>query len=489
MFSTLIEKELKSIILSPKFFATFAVCSILILLSVFIGIQEYRATVRSYEAGMQLTDQELQEKSSWFMLNTRLFREPDPMQVFVAGVNNDIGRFSNIRSSESVKLTNSSYSDDPIFAVFRFIDFTLIVQIVLSLFAILFTYDTINGERENGTLQLAFSNTIPRFKYIFAKFVGSWLGLTVPILVPILLSLLFIIIFKIPFAGDHWLRLITLLFISLIYFTVFIALGVCVSALTKRSSVSFLLLLVAWVTFALIIPRIGVMSAAKIVAVPSIAEIDGQLDGYSKERWDNYMKELEQAWEKRNKEMASMTKEQREAYRDEHLWDWMEENDKSRKAVQADITEFSRTLHENLRNRKAVQERLAFSLARFSPASAYQLSAMNLAGTDIRLKDRYETAMEQYQKTFVDYAEKKQQESGGAAGGVRIEFNSDTGFKFDLGKRGGALDTSDMPRFEETKRSFAQILSATIIDFGLLIFYTIAALVGAVVAFLKYDVR
>lgn len=489
MFSTLIEKELKSIILSPKFFTTFALCSILILLSIFIGIQEYRLAEKSYEAGIQLTDQEMQEKSSWFMLNTRVFRKPDPMQVFVSGVNNDIGRFSNIRSSESVKLTNSSYSDDPIFAVFRFLDFTLIVQIVLSLFAILFTYDAINGERENGTLQLAFSNAIPRFRYIFAKFVGSWLGLTVPILVPILLSLVAIIIFKIPFAGDHWPRLMALLVVSIIYFTAFIALGVCVSGLTKRSSVSFLLLLVAWVIFALIIPRIGMMSAAKIIPVPSIAEIDGQLDGYSKERWDSYMKELEQTWDRRNKEMEGLTKEQREAYRDEHLWEWMQENDQSRKTIQADITEFSRTLHENLRNRKAVQERLAFSLSRFSPASAYQLTCMNLAGTDIRLKDRYETAMEQYQKTFVDYAEKKQKESGGAAGGIHITFDSDSGMKFDLGKRGGALDISDMPRFQETKRSFTQIFAATIIDFGLLILYTITALVGAVVAFLRYDVR
>lgn len=489
MFSTLVEKELKSIILSPKFFATFAVCSILILLSVFIGIQEYKANVKSYEAGMQLTDQEMQEKSSWFMLSTRVFRKPDPMQVFVSGVNNDIGRFSGIRSSESVKLTNSIYSDDPIFAVFRFIDFTLIIQVVLSLFAVLFTYNAINGERESGTLQLAFSNSIPKFQYIITKFIGSWLGLTVPILIPILVSFLLVIVFKIPFSADHWLRLIALLAVSLLYFTAFIALGVFVSAITKRSSVSFLLLLVTWVVFVLIIPRIGVMTAARFSPVPSIAEIDGQLDGYSKERWDNHIKELEQSWERRNKEMEGMTKEQREAYRDEHLWEWMEENDKARKQVQSDITEFSRTLHENLRNRKAVQERLAFSLSRFSPASAYQLTAMNLAGTDIRIKDRYETEIEQYQKTFVDYTERKQKEDGGTSGGIRIEFNSDTGMKFNLGKRGGALDTSDMPRFQEIKRSFAQIFASTMIDFGLLFFYTIIALVGAFVGFLRYDVR
>jgi ABC-type transport system involved in multi-copper enzyme maturation permease subunit len=55
---------------------------------------------------------------------------------------------------------------------------------------------------------------------------------------------------------------------SLLYFTAFIAMGVLVSAITKRSSVSFLLLLVTWVVFVLIIPRIGVMTAARLSAVP-----------------------------------------------------------------------------------------------------------------------------------------------------------------------------------------------------------------------------
>jgi len=293
MFTTLIEKELKTIILGPKFIETFAVCSVLILLSIFIGIQEYHTAVKSYEAGTQLVDQEMQEKTSWMGLNSRVFRKPDPMQVFVSGVNNDVGRFSNIRSTETVKLTNSIYSDDPIFAAFRFIDLSFIVQVILSLFAILFTYDAINGERERGTLGLTFSNAVPRFQYILTKFIGSWLGLVVPILIPILIGFLLVIAFGVPLTTDHWARMLIFLGASILYFTFFIALGILSSALTKKSSVSFLLLLVFWVIFVLIVPRVGVMTAGKIVPVPSIAEIDGQIEGFSKSRWDNYMKELD----------------------------------------------------------------------------------------------------------------------------------------------------------------------------------------------------
>ena len=94
MFARLFEKELKLVLLSPKFVATFGVSSILIILSVFIGVQDYKASVRQYESAGQLADQELREATSWFGLGNTVHRRPDVMQIFAAGVNNDIGRLS-----------------------------------------------------------------------------------------------------------------------------------------------------------------------------------------------------------------------------------------------------------------------------------------------------------------------------------------------------------------------------------------------------------
>src|SRR6185436_1255941 len=139
MFTTIVLKELKSILVSPKFPVTFAVSSALILLSVFMGIREYRAASDQYRAAGELVRQEMREARGWMALNNRIYREPDPMQIFASGVGNDVGRLSGISQWESVRLTSSTYSDDPIYALFRFIDFSFIVQVVLTLFAILFT--------------------------------------------------------------------------------------------------------------------------------------------------------------------------------------------------------------------------------------------------------------------------------------------------------------------------------------------------------------
>ena len=489
MFKTLIEKELKNIVLSPKFAATFAVCSILLLLSVFIGVREYKQFVNQYDAAKKLSDQQMQEQTNWRSLQTVSFREPDPMQIFVSGINYDIGRFSGISSHDPIKLVHSIYSDDPIFAVFRFIDFTFIVQVVLSLIAILFTYDAVNGEREDGTLKLVFANAVPRAKYILAKIIGSWLGLVIPLIVPVLLSILIVVVFKVPLTGDHWIKLAFLWGVSLLYFTFFIAFSILISSLTKRSAVSFLVSLVTWILFVLIIPRAGVMTAGQIFPTPTVAVIESQIDGFSKDRWNSHMEELSKRWRARSVEMEGMTKAEREAYRDDKLWDWTEEDDASRKSINKDIDEFSRKLKEDLRNRKAVQEKLAFTLSRFSPASAYQLTVMNLAGTDHKQKSRYEDAMQKYRTTFIDYIEKKQKEAGGGGGGIRITMDSEKGFSFQIAKDAASLELGDVPKFQPPKRGLEDILSVTITDIGLLILYIIAAFSGAFVAFLRYDVR
>lgn len=240
MFKIMVMKELKSIILSPKFTATFAVCSLLILLSTYLGIREYQSAAKQFAAANELVQQEMREARQWMMVNNRIYREPNPLQIFASGVQNDVGRLSAISAWEPIKLVHSAYSDDPIFAVFRFIDVAFIVQVVLTLLAILFTFDAINGERETGTLQLAFSNAVPRVQFVAAKLVGAWLGLVVPLTIPFALSMVLLIVFSIPMTLTHWMQLGGFLAISLLFVTFFVAYGTLISTLTRRSNVSFL---------------------------------------------------------------------------------------------------------------------------------------------------------------------------------------------------------------------------------------------------------
>ena len=486
MISLLIQKELRAIILSPKFVATFVVCALLLLLSVSIGIVEYKQSLKQYDMAVSLSNQRMERQSSWNNLSEQIYREPNPMGIFVSGVNYDIGRWTDVSSNSSVNLEHSSYSDDPIFAVFRMVDFAFIVQIVLSLFAILFTYDAINGERERGTLRLVFANSVPRATYIIGKIIGSWLGLILPVMIPILASLLIVRFFSVPLSGADWGRLAALISISILYVTLFVILGVLISSLTKGSSVSFLLSLVMWVAFVLIIPRAGVMAAGSMVNVPSLAEIEGIRDGYAKDVWNKFYKESEQRWMETEHENSSQDMDEDEA--DMRMWARMKQEDSARKVVQLDIDAYEQRIKEDWQNRKQVQQRLGFSLSRISPASAFQLAAMSLAGSDIDLKSRYESSLSEFRTEFNAYTERKQAETG-QPGGMVIQFSSEDGFKIGSSRDDAGLDLSDKPEYAHPKPPETKIARAVVLDFGLLAAMCLLSFAGAFLSFLRYDVR
>ena len=479
MIGTLIEKELKSIIQSPKFAATFGVCAVLILLSLFIGIQEYRVSVAQYDAARELVNQQLGEVENPWMLGHQVFRRPDPMQIFVSGVTYDIGRSSNIARGTDIKIEQSPYSIDPVFAVFRYLDFAFIVHVVLSLLAIVFTYDSVNGERENGTLKLVLSNSVPRGHYLFSKLVGSWIGLTVPILLSILIGALLLLIYRVPMQTIEWIKLLALVGVSVLYYSFFITAGLFVSSLTRHSSDSFLILLILWVCLVLIVPRGATMAAEQLVSVPSIADLQSQKDRYVMEAGWEQQREVKKImpWQKIT---SSMSSEESAEWWKVNRPRFTEIQDSLGEIRKANIAEFNRQLNEGRSNLQAEQERLAFRLSRFSPASTYKLVAMNLCGTNTSMKARYEEKMYQYREAFRIYQD--------------AEIESWQKRWAEVRKAGGVfknepLDASGMPRFEPPVENVSQVFQASIFDFGLLSIYTILAFGGAFLAFVRYDVR
>jgi len=487
MLKHFINKEIRSISLSPKFAGTFLVCSILILLSVYSGIREYRAMKERYHSASQLVNQELDQATSWGSLTTRVYREPDPMSVLVSGVDYDIGRWTPISNKSSIKLKNSAYSDDPIYAVFRFIDFAFIVQYVLTLFALLFTYNAINGEREDGTLKLIFSNSISRTKYLTGKIVGTWLSLVVPVSIPVLLGLLLLMLFNIPLSSNDWLKIIIFMAFSLILFTFFVSLGLLISSLSRKSSTSFLFSLVVWVVLVIVVPRAGIMAAGYMVNVPRVAEIEGQLSGYSQGLWDEFQRSSAERWDEFNQQGDDI-----QPVSDEILWGILEKEDSLQNKIEKEIHKYDLKLREDLRQRKIQQEKLAYLLSSISPAAAYQIGSMSLAGTDDEIKTRYEDATNNYRNQFYEFVEQKKKETGDL-GRIIVSFTMDEEGNQEMSSAGGRnkekLNTNGLPEFSQPNQTLREAIAPTIKLIGLILVYSIITFWAAAIAFIKYDVR
>ena len=69
------------------------------------------------------------------------------------------------------------------------IDWAFVMGLIVSFVAILFTYDAVCGEREDGTLRLMLSGSVPRDGVLLGKFIGAFLSVSAPIVLGAILSL------------------------------------------------------------------------------------------------------------------------------------------------------------------------------------------------------------------------------------------------------------------------------------------------------------
>ena len=176
-----------------------------------------------------------------------------------------------------IVLRDSRFGLNPVFATFGELDLAFIVKMILSLFALIFSYNAISGERELGTLKQVFSNSVGRASFIVGKTIGGLVTLLVPFIVPLLLSLLMLMVFfNVNFTGEEWARIGLMTLVSFLYLAVFFMAGMMMSALTRNSFVSFLLCLFIWVLSVAIIPKAAVEAAGQISPAPSIDAIEAQ---------------------------------------------------------------------------------------------------------------------------------------------------------------------------------------------------------------------
>ncbi len=139
---------------------------------------------------------------------------------------------------------------------FTTLDWAFIVGYVLSFVAILFTFDSISGELERGTLRLTLANAIPRHIVLVGKFLGAFISINIPFAVAVLMNLILISTSDtVQLNAEAWGRLGILYGIVILYTCLFIALGLLVSAAVRESGVSLVVLLLIWVSFVVFMPN------------------------------------------------------------------------------------------------------------------------------------------------------------------------------------------------------------------------------------------
>src|SRR3989304_3951290 len=131
MWKTIAEKELRDHLQSTRFLVAASVSSLLIVMSMWLGISHFKARSAQYEQAVQMMYDVASQQTNWMTVSMSAWRKPDATEIFSNGINSDIGRYSNIGQWQEVRLVRSEYSDDPMMAAFQFFDPTFVVLIVL----------------------------------------------------------------------------------------------------------------------------------------------------------------------------------------------------------------------------------------------------------------------------------------------------------------------------------------------------------------------
>ncbi len=470
MLRDIIKKEIQDTIMSPRFVFTFLLCTILILLAVYTGINNYQAELKEHSAAVALNKKNLESQQGYQQLaglGTKINRKPQVLSTIVNGVWEAVGRVATVNTAYDPNLTESKYSSNPIFAVFGPLDLSFIVKIVLSLFAILFTYDAIVGEKERGTLKLALSNKVPRDRLILGKAVGGFISLLIPLVIPMVLGLLILMVYpNISLVGEDWMRIALIFLMFLLYLSIFFTLGLFVSARTSRSSTSFLLLLFIWVTFVTVIPKAAVMIASQIRPIPSVHEITAQKDAYLQE----IVKESISARTEYFKNNPHPGKENPEAVKkwEENVRKWAEDIQQS---LTGKIDERNAAIEQDYQTKMRQQQRLAVNLSRISPTSAMMFGSMSLARTGVDEHEKFLNSVRTYKPIFTKWVNEKMMQ-GNIFGGEQIK-----------------PDLNDMPQHEFIPERLSESVKRILPDLFLMVFLIILFFVGAFVSFLRYDVR
>jgi len=461
-----IRKEILEYINSPKFVFTFLLCTILILLSVYTGINNYRAELREYNSAVALNRKNLENQPNYSALaglGTKINKPPQVLSTIITGIQEAVGRQATVNIAYDPSLEESKYNSNPIFAIFGELDLALIIKIVLSLFAILFTYDAIVGEKERGTLKLSLSNRVPRDRLILGKAVGGFVSLMVPFIIPLIMGLIILALYPdVTLLKEDWLRIGLIFVLFLLYLSVFFTLGLFISARTSSSSSSLFILLFIWVMFIFVIPKGAVIASREINPIPSIHEVTAQKNAFLQEIQGSAQPMVAE-WMKENPGDGS--KEWQEKFRD-----YIEELQQD---LTAQIDAKNAALEEEYQAKSRKQQQLALNLSRVSPASTMTFGVMRLGKTGIEEHERFLNSIKTYKPVFTKWANTKMMAS--------INFNNQGNQP--------KPDISDMPLHEFNPESLQVSCAKALPDYLIMILMIIVFFTGTFVSFLRYDVR
>ena len=471
--------ELRDNLQSGKFALAVVVMLIAFLISLGMMNQEYQGRLENYNASLALSGKDLfyNKIIYWEFSNggfnssdTLTFpmgkvRKPEPMLYFARGMDKMMRQSVEFFSTfPIIDVTVRPEQEANLFkTLFTAPDLLFMVQVLVSLLAMLFSYNLICEEKERGTLKLLLIAGHSRTVVFAGKFLGGlvsiWLAFSVCFLV-YLTSLTFVTPFSL--AGEIPMRILLIFLTSLLHITVFFCLGALISTITNKSAPALIVSLFFWLLVVFILPGLASLVAQQFVPVESEQKISRM--------------KLEKAQEMEEDYAAS--------HPDDNTSGSTAGYGQRSDAIRQQISDALQQIQDEHIRKKYLQAVLTASLARISPvgSTTYLYTALSGNGIeDVMLYQRdLQTIRSGWDQQVTQMLTGENALDDFTAGGWNVSENTIRRF----------VELMDYGRnIKFNNLTLGETLASTWLDFVLLAVFSLVALAVAFIRFLVYDPR
>ena len=491
----IIQREFVSNVLTSRFMIGFIVCLISTTAAVFVQVADYEKRLAAYHTAVQEYHDETRTWDLYSQINPKAHRKPNPLSIFNVGTEKSGADMVSIELATPIweREAQKQGSDNPFLSIFLSVDVIFVFKIVLSALAILFAYNTISGEREDGTLKLVLSNPVPRDALVLGKYLGGVLSLF-PIVV-ISFTVGIVTAYASPatdFDVGDLLRLVMVLVVSLLYVSICYLLGMLLSVWTKEAATTLILSMFIWGILTIVHSNVATFAVAKFPLYKSQPEKEARQqigkiwEDFKKERAAHVLKMIGHAhpisaisYEGEISVGLNTSSPGELGFEEFYALKPIHKMDTTKFQEVLGYQEPLRVRYADkaeaiLKRREEVGERnrqFARDVSRVSFADAYRFAVGAISGTDRENYNDFINQTRRYKRQVVDYLVSKDVFS------ARAWFSSDK----------GAAEFTDLPIFQHQHNALSECLSRALADIFILLTWNIILFMGAYLSFLRYE--
>jgi len=491
----IIQREFVSNVLTSRFMIGFVVCLMSTAAAVFVQVADYEKRLSAYHTALQEHQEEIRTWDTYRQINPKAHRQPNPLSTFNVGTEKSGADMVSIRLAIPIweQQAQKQGSDNPFLSIFLSIDVIFVFKIVLSALAILFAYNTISGEREDGTLKLVLSNPVPRDALVLGKYLGGMLSLFPIVVMSFTVGI--VIVYASPatdFDVGDLLRLVMVLVVSLLYVSICYLLGLLLSVWTKTAATTLILAMFIWGILTIVHSNVATFAVTKFP--PYKPQPEKEVLQQIGRIWEDFREERDayilKEFGYKHPVHAIITEGEMSLWMDTKTAGGIgfDEIYTPKPIHKMDTSKYQEILgyqepfridyankaEEILKRREDIGERnrqLARNVSRLSFADTYRFAVGAITGTDRESYNDFINQARSYKRQVVDYLASKD------AFSARAWFSSDK----------ESAEFIDLPIFQYRYSSVSECLSRALGDIFILLAWNIILFLGAYVSFLRYD--